>query len=77
MRRQAAVQLFKAIGRCAGSDSAKLSNNLPAAAAALRRGFADDASLLKTPLYDFHVAHGGARWWAVAAGGVQRQRRRH
>jgi hypothetical protein len=25
----------------------------------LQRGFADDASLLKTPLYDFHVEHGG------------------
>jgi hypothetical protein len=25
----------------------------------LTRGFADDAQLLKTPLYDFHVEHGG------------------
>lgn len=24
------------------------------------RSFADEASLLKTPLYDFHVEHGGA-----------------
>lgn len=23
------------------------------------RGFADDASLMKTPLYDFHVENGG------------------
>ena len=63
------MQLFKALGRCAGSDAAKLSNNLPAAAGALRRGFADDASLLKTPLYDFHVAHGGARVGVVGGGG--------
>ena len=25
------------------------------------RGFADDANLKKTELYDFHVAHGGER----------------
>ena len=25
-----------------------------------RRGFADDASLKKTPLHDFHVENGGA-----------------
>jgi len=24
------------------------------------RAFADEANLLKTPLYDFHVEHGGA-----------------
>jgi len=30
-----------------------------AASVAFRRGFADDANLLKTPLYDFHIEHGG------------------
>ena len=44
----------------------KLLPRLAAQASAARgpawqlRGFADDASLKKTTLYDFHVAHGGA-----------------
>ena len=32
-----------------------------AAALLARRGYADDANLMKTALYDFHVEHGGAR----------------
>ena len=31
-----------------------------ALAAPAARGFADDAGLLKTPLYDLHLEHGGA-----------------
>ncbi|KAL4425386.1 hypothetical protein ABPG75_009402 [Micractinium tetrahymenae] len=61
MRRQAAVAFLRALGR-AGSEapaSAASGCRVPAAAALLsRRGFADDAALLKTPLYDFHVANG-------------------
>ncbi|EFN57185.1 hypothetical protein CHLNCDRAFT_30552 [Chlorella variabilis] len=61
MRRQAAVQLLRALGR-AGSDaaaSAKHSNSCAAAGLLATRGFADDASLKKTVLYDYHVANGG------------------
>lgn len=63
MRRQAAVQLLRALGR-AGSDaaaSAKHSNSCAAAGLLATRGFADDASLKKTVLYDYHVANGGGR----------------
>lgn len=63
MRRQAAVAFLRALGRAGGEApaSAGSSCRLPAAAALLsRRGFADDASLLKTPLYEFHISNGGA-----------------
>lgn len=57
-RAQAAVQLLRALGR-AGSEapaaSSKLSNSC---GLILSRGFADDANLKKTVLYDFHVANG-------------------
>ena len=59
MRRQALTLLRTALRSGAGEASG--ANTTTAAASfALRRGFADDASLLKTPLYDFHVEHGGA-----------------
>lgn len=63
MRRQAAVAFLRALGRAGGEApaSAGSSCRLPAAAALLsRHGFADDASLLKTPLYEFHISNGGA-----------------
>lgn len=42
----------------AGSSGARVA---PVACQLLNaRSFADEASLLKTPLYDFHVEHGGA-----------------
>ena len=69
MRRQAAVQVLRALAR---GSTAEASNTSAAAGVLLRRSFADDASLLKTPLYDYHVAHGaiwrlnsGRRWVAV------------
>ncbi len=46
----------------AGAAGAPCANTTTAAAAvAARRAFADDASLAKTALYDYHVAHGGER----------------
>ena len=60
MRRQAAITLLRSLTSAAtGQAGAKASNVGGAAGVLLRRGFADDASLMKTPLYDFHVAHGG------------------
>lgn len=56
MRGQAGITLLRALRRQAGSEFAP--STLGATSAALRRGFADDASLMKTSLYDFHVAHG-------------------
>lgn len=38
----------------------ELQHGLPCAQIAVRR-FASDADLKKTPLYDFHVEHGGER----------------
>ena len=38
---------------------AKYSNRCGSAALIAVRAFADDASLLKTPLYEYHVANGG------------------
>ena len=60
--RRAAAQLVQVLARGAveAPGAAKVSNSCAAAALLARRGFADDASLLKTPLYDFHVANGGA-----------------
>jgi Aminomethyltransferase folate-binding domain len=58
MRRSAALLLPRLV-RCGGVGAA------PAAAHGIGkvslRLFADDASLKKTALFDFHVAHGGAR----------------
>ena len=31
------------------------------------RGFADESQLLKTPLYDFHVEHGGGSQNSIAS----------
>ena len=56
MRRQAAVQVLRALAR---GSTAEASNTSAAAGLLLRRSFADDASLLRTPLYDYHVANGG------------------
>jgi aminomethyltransferase len=59
MRRQVAAALVAfgrgvAVQQQLGKESAAL-----AGLTGLRRGFADDASLKKTVLYDFHVAQGG------------------
>lgn len=61
MKRQALTLLRGALR--AGSSEAAGVNTTTRAAAGLvaRRGYADDASLLKTPLFDFHVEHGGER----------------
>jgi aminomethyltransferase len=61
MRRQA----LKLLPRLAIGGQAQQQNATVAARAMLGmqlqlRGFADDANLKKTVLYDFHVAHGGA-----------------
>ncbi|KAI7843213.1 hypothetical protein COHA_003193 [Chlorella ohadii] len=59
--RRAAAQLVTSLARGAAeaTGAAKVSNSCAAAGLLARRGFADDAGLLKTPLYDFHVANGG------------------
>lgn len=67
MRRQAAVQVLRALAR---GSTAEASNTSAAAGVLLRRSFADDASLLKTPLYDYHVAHGGRECWYCGGGGA-------
>lgn len=53
MRRQA-LQLVPRL-----LSGGKAGAAFPALSAAARRSFADDASLKKTALYDFHVEHGG------------------
>ena len=62
MRRQA-LSLVRGILRTAATDAGPNASNTTTSTAigvvALRRGFADDASLLKTPLYDYHVENGG------------------
>ena len=58
--RQRLVQLLPRLSglASAGSSGARVA---PVACQLLNaRSFADEASLLKTPLYDFHVEHGGA-----------------
>lgn len=61
--RRAAQLVGSALARAAAEapNSAKVSHSSAAAALLGRRCFADDASLLKTPLYDYHVANGGGR----------------
>lgn len=61
MRVQSAATLIRGALRAATSDAgSKLSNNCSAASFLIaRRGFADDANLKKTALYDYHVAQGG------------------
>lgn len=51
-------QLGQSIARSGLSRSSN-GNKAAAAAAAARRGFASDADLKKTALYDFHVENGG------------------
>ena len=67
MRRQIALQLLRSLGAPAAAEPAwvQASNAALRAPTTLlaRRGYADDADLKKTPLYDFHVEHGGA--WAA------------
>lgn len=55
MRRQVASSLL----RCASAAGVGTKPAVPCLATSTRL-FADDASLKKTPLYDFHVEHGGA-----------------
>lgn len=62
MRSQAAGSLLR-LARAAGPTQGV--GLVGAGTIALARGFADDASLLKTPLYDLHVENGGA--WGGAA----------
>lgn len=75
--RRAAAQLVTVLARGAAeaTAAAKVSNSCAAAGLLARRGFADDAALLKTPLYDFHVANGGASAKGVImqAGGGRRR----
>lgn len=63
-RAQAAASLLRALARATSeaqpAAAARVSNAWAPAGLLTRRGFADDASLLKTPLYDFHVNNGGA-----------------
>jgi len=59
MRRALAQVLPRLSGTgCIGAHGARVA---PVACQLLGvRAFADEANLLKTPLYDFHVEHGGA-----------------
>jgi aminomethyltransferase len=58
MRRQLAVQIYRALGR-AGTDVSRNTTAPATAGLVATRGFADDANLKKTALYDYHVANGG------------------
>lgn len=62
MRRagQSLIRALAARGAAVSCEAAHVTNTGAAAGLLARRAFADDAALLKTPLYDFHVAHGGA-----------------
>lgn len=53
MQRQSAVFLSQLLRANCATRAA-----VPAVSSLLKRGYADDASLLKTVLYDFHVSHG-------------------
>lgn len=65
MRRQALTLVRSALR---ASESAGAANSTTAAASfAIRRGFADDANLMKTTLYDFHVENGGTSIEAAIA----------
>lgn len=55
--RKALIEKFAGLGLEAAS-TLKANKTVPLVAI---RGFADDANLNKTPLYDFHVQHGGER----------------
>lgn len=57
MRRQIALLLRTSLR--AGEAGGSVNTTTAATSLAIRRGYADDANLLKTPLYDFHVEHGG------------------
>ena len=60
MRRQGLTLLRSAL-RAGSTEAASLNTTTSAAASVvIRRGYADDANLMKTPLFDLHVAHGGA-----------------
>lgn len=59
MRIQGAVSLLRGALRAAGEAEANVSNRLAASVLQARRGYADDASLKKTPLHEYHIAHGG------------------
>ena len=57
MRRQALTLVRSALR--AGESASAANSTTAAASFAIRRGFADDANLMKTTLYDFHVENGG------------------
>ncbi|GAB4815542.1 hypothetical protein N2152v2_002588 [Parachlorella kessleri] len=60
MRLQGAVSLLRGALRAAGSSTSPKFSNAGAASLVITRGFAEDVGeLKKTPLYDFHVEHGG------------------
>ena len=71
MRLQGAVSLLRGALRAAGSSTQPKFSNAAAASLVISRGFAEDAGeLKKTPLYDFHVEHGGEHClgtWSVLA----------
>ena len=58
MRRQA-LSLARAALRSSEASSTANSTTTSAISFAIRRGFADDANLMKTALFDFHVENGG------------------
>ena len=59
-RRALSDAVAKAL-RAGGVQATPKFSNASASLLISSRGFADDANLKKTPLYDFHVEHGGAR----------------
>lgn len=69
MRRQAAHLLRNALRSGEASASSARNTTTPSLTGVpivnvAVRTFADDANLLKTPLYDFHVEHGGKVTWS-------------
>lgn len=59
MRIQGAVTLLRGALRAAGSTAPSGAHAAPAASLVLTRGFADDADLKRTPLYEYHLSQGG------------------
>jgi hypothetical protein len=54
-----AIDILRAVARTGRTEA--FGQSTTACGFMAKRGFADDANLLKTPLYDFHVANGGGR----------------
>ena len=69
MRRQLVQQLLPSVLR-QQQQSAGAQSVLGAQLSQQIRGFADDANLKKTGLYDFNVEHGGEWGFVVCVGGM-------